>query len=422
MLSGYEKYIKHKPDDVLSKLYVAAMDTYMLHWMGELDSTESKLLYFILHRTIRFGKVTEAIPLRHFREGIRDTRSGETVIAGVNIHHETISAGLGRLEQRLLISVSREDDGRTYGITTITLNLELYFAPVIVELCEKLDEITGKPMGKLATPRAKKYIEERENDDEGGCADIREGCAVSRMCKQHKVNIRNKSQKQNLATPDGIARVRRERPSFATAKEAIAATALMATERRKAMASKAEQGKVTHFVFKALWEEAMLRHYPSVPAIGITGPQWRNVKLYVAKMPNTMTMKEVVDHAVENWATIINVHMSGWKDVRSGRVADAPDAGFFMKNIKVFLQSLANVKASGTKLDKAIAAASDNTLEDENAKLRRQVAALSKEREKLASRDKQNQQIIQSMERGREQRREDRAPLSKSSLRPIEDD
>ena len=242
--------------------------------------------------------------------------------------------------------------------------------------------------------------------------------------RKHRNNNVRKEEPKTLPPAEAVGRIRRVR-SYQTAVEAIAASTSATTEKRKtaAVRAAARPGRaLTQREFVALWEESVLRNHPTVPAVGVTVSQWSTLKHYVAKMPDATNMKELVDYATENWATIINTQMHWHKEVKAGRIGDAPEAGFFMLNLRHFLQSFANAKASGGRIEKAVAAAEDNKLERENAELRRQVAALSKEREKLSARDRQNQSIMQEMERKMKSRDTMGAvPLNRTSLRPIDD-
>ena len=420
----YADYCEEKVDDEIKRLYIAALDAVDVHWIGQLPSSDVLVLLFIIKRTIRFGKQKVAIPVRHFREGVRKGDSSEVIISGLKMTHETVTAALGRLRDLGLIDFERKHKGNTYELTRVGVEIDALFAPVVVEIGED-------DMGKLPIPRGKKRCAEeekegtdtRENGEKGGVRKSAWGGAEIRMRKHRNNNVR-KEEHKTLPPAEAVGRIRRVR-SYQTAVEAIAASASTTSEKRKTTAARAaaRPGRaLTQREFVAMWEESVLRHHPAVPAVGVTVSQWSTLKHYVAKMPDATSMQELVDYATENWSTIINTQMHWHREVKGGRIGDAPEAGFFMLNLRHFLQSFANAKVSGGKIGKALAAVEDNQLERENAELRRQVAALSKEREKLSARDRQNQSIMREMERKMNSRETTGVvPLNKTSLRPIDD-
>lgn len=422
---SYRKYSNEVSDESVKKLYVAALDACDIHWLGELSATEFLVLYFVIKRTVKFGKTEVAIPLRHFREGVKSRDTGEVVIAGLTLTHETITAVLGRLTARGLVTFERKRDGNTYEMARIGLCLDAIFEPVTVEIGEH-------EVGKLPIPRSKKFAidhkNEAENDEEGGVRKPARGGAEIRMRKQHKVNDRSKEQNLPVADAPGRAEGKSSSPSsrngFATAQEAIAFSTARVTRSREEKAARAARVTIpTMDQFRALWQTAMLRHWPTVPVVVSTLREWGMFKQSLKTATLTVPVADVVEYAIEHWQTIINTQFVGYRAVKANAVGAAPNMNFFLQHFRRFIEAIANTRAAEERKRKVTTVTDEKKTENETAALKRELAAALRDKEKLLERHREDQRIIRATEKKLEEGgRPRRVPLRRESLQPLEDD
>lgn len=71
----------------------------------ELSSAESRVLLFIINRTIRFNKNKEKIPSRHFLDGIV-SGEGKPIIGGIGVSKRSLVRAIASLKEKQLIRVS----------------------------------------------------------------------------------------------------------------------------------------------------------------------------------------------------------------------------------------------------------------------------------------------------------------------------
>jgi DNA-binding transcriptional ArsR family regulator len=413
----YTKFCNDRSQKEVKMLYVAALDAYDVHWMGEVaGASDALVLYFVIKRTIKFGKLDVAIPLRHFREGVKTQETGEIVVSGLPLTHETVTAALGRLKDRGLVTFERKKEGRAYEMTRISLLLDAVLAPVTIEIGE--DDV-----GKLSIPRSKKYARDSENGDERGVRKSAEGCAEIRMRKQHNVNNVNKIKNQTLSAADAAENVGRK--SFDTAVEAIATSNLRIRRSRevKAASAAAAPGAPKLNEFRALWQQHMLQHWPTVPVVSATQAEWGMFKRALASVENTVPLSELVEYAIAGWSSIINIDLHWMKDVKSNTVGLAPDMVFFIRHVKHFMKSIAKHKATNDSNLKRVQVSPEKKQEDENADLRRQLAKVTAENRRLAEKARSDERIMQEMDRKKDAPPASiRQPLTRAQLRPVEDD
>jgi hypothetical protein len=215
------------------------------------------------------------------------------------------------------------------------------------------------------------------------------------------------------------------RESFTTAAEAIATSNLRIRRTRDAKAAGAARatGAPKLDEFRALWQKRMLQHWPTVPVVSATQAEWGMFKKALASVESTVPLDELVEYAIAEWSSIINTDLHWMRDVKNKSVGLAPDMVFFIRHVKHFMKSIAKLKAADASNQKRTQVTPEKQQENENAALRRQLAQATAENRRLAEKARRDERTMQEMDRKKEAPpTPTRQPLTRSQLRPIEDD
>lgn len=136
---------------------------------------------------------------------------------------------------------------------------------------------------------------------------------------------------------------RRSAPGFDTVQEALEQTAERVVRRRQAKADKANapRSQLTLAGVKATWAQAMLKAYPTVPAVVFSAREFAIFKQKVSTIIATCNLSEFFGWVVESWATLRATKFK-WLRAQGKDVAPAPSLPELMRYWKVFAQAFAD--------------------------------------------------------------------------------
>jgi DNA-binding transcriptional ArsR family regulator len=393
-----------KPGQALR--YVTAIRAVSCHWVSFLGGAEIKILLFIIERTFRWSKDAERISAKHFTEGMKRKEDGYCIHEGTALSHNTVRAALRSLQEKGLVSVSEERDvANNYQANLIELDFKMLVGRSV--------------MSKLRIPKVKKTTQ--NGPETGGQEQVNPSSETGEQSIHNKVDTKRKN--QTLSAADATENVGRK--SFDTAAEAITTSNLRIRRSRevKAASAAAAPGAPKLNEFRALWQQHMLQHWPTVPVVSATQAEWGMFKKALASVENTVPLSELVEYAIAGWSSIINIDLHWMKDVKNKTVGLAPDMVFFIRHVKHFMKSIAKHKATDDSNLKRVQVSPEKKQENENAELRRQLAKVTAENRRLAEKARSDERIMQEMDRKKDARPASiRQPLTRAQLRPVEDD
>ena len=99
---------------ITGEQYVQAMQTVSEYWMGNLPYIETVIIQFVIQRTLRWGKLEESIPSRHFLEGVRYA-DGTLAQTGIDTRKSTLRKACSRLQNKGLLKIRVANNGDFSG-------------------------------------------------------------------------------------------------------------------------------------------------------------------------------------------------------------------------------------------------------------------------------------------------------------------
>lgn len=250
----------------------------------------------------------------------------------------------------------------------------------------------GDGMSKLKTPkkpRAERPVlvhSKSQNDEEGVVQNL-----------NHLVqNVNGYKYKDNskVIVPKGT---RRSAPGFNSLEEAKQAVASRTnTKRAEKVEAQNKKGAVlTLRGVKATWSTAMLKHYPTVPAVAFTAKEFAIFKQKVAPLLVSANLSTLFEFIVENWGTLRATKFA-WLRAKGNDVAIAPSLPELMRYWKVFAQAFADSRMVEAQAVKATTRSREQELEEELRKAKAEAATVKQEATKLKDRLQRSERIAYS--------------------------
>lgn len=278
---------------------------------------------------------------------------------GLGATRKTVMKWVEELEDASFLKVRRSRVSRTINAVNqfeIDFNSEL-----------------GVDMPELKTPR---------KSNKTGSVKItppREGVVE----KLHPYNVNNNIIDVNrslLLIPKGIGRA--SPPRFDTVSEALEFTVKKVTRVRQKNAAP-RPGALTMLATKAAWTEAMLQHYPTVPAIHLTIKDFAIFKNKVQPVIATSSLSEFFEFIVSSW-TSLRTSKFEWLRKQGKDVAVAPSLTELLRYWKIFAQAFADSKMRNAQQDVVVENEIDVKQQaSETARLRSELSAAKKRMEVL---------------------------------------
>ena len=150
-------------DERLLSLYIPVSQTIVHYWAQELGLSGAAILMFINERTLRWGKLKENIPQRHFIKGIVD-REGGVISYGVPVKPSCLWEQVRKIHHRNLIDYESSKNNRIGNL--YSLRLEDVLEPAMsgkLKSPAKIRTTTTKRNLKLSRQRASKSPPEGES-------------------------------------------------------------------------------------------------------------------------------------------------------------------------------------------------------------------------------------------------------------------
>lgn len=302
------------------------------------DSFHLAVFSFILCRTVEYGKFFEKITFEEFIEDSKmSKRKLQMVVNGLR-------------EAEIIITAKSTVQGYK-DLTGYSLNWEkLTDNEEVLDLYRKERDRIGR-VQRLTT---NKTVAPHAPTPKSGCMT----CTLSNN-NNHKDNKNN----QVYCASPSASRVKPEEGEM-DLKDVMAKAEQKFNSAVEKKAAKAV-GKLTGAKVRAVWNAAILRHYPDSPRSAWS----ENLEFKLAgklrrDFKDTEQALEFVRWAVENWG-VVTVDIQGW--FNRGTVPVVPDAGFLLGMYAVFMK----LKAGDTvSKDHASDLLDDDPMVRERAKLR----------------------------------------------------
>ena len=285
--------------------YLTSVNRFM---RSDLTNSELNVLLFVGERTLRFNKVTEKIPLRHFLDGIVD-RKGNVIVAGLRMSRRTLIYALNSLRRKGLFLVTKCVDT---GINIFT---------ILTDAVEKKIK-----MAKLKV--SKKY-----NGLRGGAISALGGVQNSTIEVTHREPSQTTSSslrsERGGAAPPGTARsVHRSVKKKIHTRDTNRASLLSATKPDKK-------------VLRSAFSTACREHYDyPIQVIAPSGREWGTYTnfLKATDFGEGFDYQEFFDWSMRNWDSMAEIELR-WMGKRSNPPPAAPSLPFFCQFTRYFLEA-----------------------------------------------------------------------------------
>lgn len=150
----------------------------------------------------------------------------------------------------------------------------------------------------------------------------------------YKEDIRFSKENQRIAG--------RSAQRFDSVDEAISATTARTTASREAAVRKAARRPALMLAgVKAMWATVLLRHYPTVPPVVMSGKDFAIFKARMQPLVATASLESVFTYFIENWSTLREIKFK-WLRAAGKDVAAAPSIPELMRYWKTFAQAYAD--------------------------------------------------------------------------------
>lgn len=304
-----------------AKFYIPASQAVNNFWAEILPRPVTSVLSFIIERTLRWGKVKESIPYRHFIEGVY-SKDGAVVQPRARIARRNLSKAVAILEGLGFIKVVRA--------TTTQRGFESNLFEIDFNL------IIQRDTSMLKTPK-------RLKNKADPLVSLGHKPCVPRtlpLCPGDTLNTLNiKSQKvKSQNNPDakkpasGLAGAR-------SVKELVDAVAKRSVEKREA---RVRAFKLHPDNVRAVWQKAMQDRYGSVPAVHFTKKSYGTFKKLVnLHFKNTQQLPDFLFWVVGSW-TALRAGKLAWMNKKGVVLGEAPDLAVVSKFLRTFAAAYAD--------------------------------------------------------------------------------
>jgi hypothetical protein len=190
------------------------------------------------------------------------------------------------------------------------------------------------------------------------------------------------------------------RQQFATVAEALEATSKRVVRRRAekvATVSKPTSQLLLAGV-KAAWATSMLKHYPRVPPVTLTGKDFAIFKTRINPLLPSSSITEIFDYFISSWGTLRETKFN-WLRAKGGDIAIAPSIPELMRYWKIFSQAFADSRMVDTNSEKIKQRSREELLEAQLIETKRLVANAESEQKKLREKLTQAERVAYSSNR-----------------------
>ena len=327
------------------------------NWIGVLSPAEYRLLMFIFDRTIMFGKLREAIPIRHFIQGIT-AADGTVIVDGLQENERTVYRLLAHLQSIAIIHVYRNAG----HVSEYEINFALTKEQLLntVNRVKKGEKSAKQPLTKMSPHPCQKCHPPISTPT---------GCLTE--------DFKGLEKFKNFPNGRAYARARDEKSARGNdmaskaALEAMAKLRGIESEKKDNGRKKRKQGRTAKSYWK-VWEAAFRKYHPLPEMAAWTIGDGAGVVRLMK--PLRIEHDELITYSVRYWTRIMNEHFATYKSR-----PNFPNVRFFIQHFALFLDSFAMHSADGRLQITA-------TVDPEVEKLRRQLAEAQR---KLSEKDEQ---------------------------------
>lgn len=336
------------------------------------------VLVFVIHRTMRYHKDTDAISLSQFVKGIVDKDSERLITGACGYSKSTVAKALNFLEEMQLISRTKvRDSERGNAPTLVKIEYKNVFQLVKSTVH---DSKKGRNMARI---NLAKRFKEINTLDTPPCPIPAHGlsdsgptpCPIVRHTQSDNTQS-DLTQSERPSATSGrrvVEGVLKSISKTETVKQTIATVVgkSQATRAGRAASARADKSLTVDGV-NALWHTAMKTHHPDVPFTSLTLKTFAIFKK-AATTHHVKDLGEFVDWVVDNWLHN-RTHSLQWYKDGGAKLSVMPDLDQFARLYKHFVRLYA---------DEHIGV---NHRIDETAKLKRQLAEAEAGRQKAEDR------------------------------------
>ena len=278
------------------------------------------------------------------------------------------------------------------------------------------------PYNSLSGRNAEKHKE--NNNIEDDCGDDKEFKVVKNFYSKEKIKDKRKKIKDKTGAPPSASSPVSGK-HFDTLDQAISHVGKKAEDRKLKVSTKAATPRVTMATIRACWEQAMLKHYPTVPPISLSPKSTAIFKNKMKPILATSTMEEFFEFVVSDWENMRNTRFD-WLYRKNGTVSEAPSVPELMRFFRIFAQAFADRKA-GEEKDRRVFAEIKESNEStaELDRLKKELAAEKAEARRLRAANEKiakRARIVDRAYRLKDSNRQEPKPLSKDAYtQPIQD-
>lgn len=180
--------------------------------------------------------------------------------------------------------------------------------------------------------------------------------------------------------------IRRSAPQFNSIADAVEKTAKRTADTRARKVLRAAS-QFTLAGVKATWATAMLKHYPSVPAVVFSAREFAIFKMKMQPIQSSSSVPEFFDYVVSNWEMLRSTKFA-WLRAKGKDLATAPSLPELMRYWRIFAQAFSDSRMQEAGAADKIKTTPDQAVREELAKARAAQAARDAEnallRERLA--------------------------------------
>lgn len=296
-----------------TQMYFAVLRRIAGHLRCHLSPAEVDVLMFLNERTLRFGKLSEHVPMRHFLKGVTSS-TGETIVCRCPYSERTIRGAIdGLLSRKIIIKQPGE-----YPIGTKCNKFAIDFTLLMEE------EMNHLKVGK-------KHQQGVRPQQERGAATAVEGCGES--SRKHKESKKGKIKEQNEVS----------------LRDAVEEATTKNRQRRKRKASNANVPKPSVVNVTAAWTDKVVEHYGKCPTPHITLKEAGILKKAIDANKLHIPLTEFVDWVVSNWGNFKKGEMKWAKNM-----PDYPSLTYFGRMYRHFVKALADEEAGHISFVKSL--------------------------------------------------------------------
>lgn len=290
--------------------YIEAL-TGVNRFSGDLSQSERSVLSFILERTLRFNKLTERIPLRHFLDGVV-SMSGEVIVGGLGVGRTTLKNAVQSLKRKRLVRVVKCQET---GENVFT---------VAVEVMEKLFTMAKLKIGK-------EYKRLREGKGGGSKSDPGVG-------QNPTLNNNNNGEHPQVFSPS-LRSGREDAASPRTARHVAGQITQEYEDKRQSKIESLCTKYPNRDKVRRAFTASLRRHYDdrSIPIFSPSKRDWGQYRnfLKATDFGKGFEYPDFFEWSIAYWADVLDRELRWLK----GNVPQVPDLPFFCRMQKYFLHA-----------------------------------------------------------------------------------